>query len=696
MALTPPRGIGGSYGTATGRVYRPPVRPAPGPAPRTVVPIVSAASPAEAAFQGRTPEEILALAQQLAGIAEQPSRDAIARGQAQAGSLYNAQVTRTRALSSALDQIFAGVNVAKPYEQSAKTTEAFGRGYAHGLQLAMKGSASEANDLMTRLAGAPEAQKIDSGKASDAADVLAAVGGGIPAEAFRQEGSAWQSGFGRFPQQTDAQKLLEELTAKSQLSQLTQGFADQLGDLAKQNPLVVAQYLDELYGMERQDKQDFQATEDAKKQQAMSLYDAGLITQRSLATSLSLPNPGSYANKTKGELTPVEPKFQTVGDTLLEINPQTGKTSIVYQAPQEAAALKALQHVTIGGKAYTFDPNSGRYYDPATGKLAAPKGAPKQPSTRLSFQNIGGHRVAVDPYTGKPVIDYGPTATAKTAKAKPLSVGQRQRGVELADRAFNGYYTLPGSDEPLSTAQLRQLMKQQGVDHPADLVDDDVAVFQKLTYQEALQRLLSLYWTGYLAEAQRQLNQHWTRNAPGARVTGGQILMPWEKKGQGRPLVPIQQRQGKAPAAAETAARNTTGGKVPNGPAAQYIVNEARQWIGTPYSWGGGTPAGPSYGTGRGAKTKGFDCSAFVQFLYAKEGVSLPRTTYDQIKVGRPVLGAPLQAGDILFFGTPSDPHHEGMYIGDGKFIEAPYTGSSVRVSSLSSRSDLVAARRVL
>jgi cell wall-associated NlpC family hydrolase len=45
---------------------------------------------------------------------------------------------------------------------------------------------------------------------------------------------------------------------------------------------------------------------------------------------------------------------------------------------------------------------------------------------------------------------------------------------------------------------------------------------------------------------------------------------------------------------------------------AEPIVQLARKWIGTPYSWGGGSPTGPTLGTGRGAHTKGFDCSAFA------------------------------------------------------------------------------------
>lgn len=127
-------------------------------------------------------------------------------------------------------------------------------------------------------------------------------------------------------------------------------------------------------------------------------------------------------------------------------------------------------------------------------------------------------------------------------------------------------------------------------------------------------------------------------------------------------------------------------------------VQSAKEYIGTPYSWGGGGPGGPSKGIGRGASTKGFDCSALLQYAWAKQGVHIPRTTYEQYKTGVPVAQQNLQPGDAIFFrGSDAKdglPGHVGMYLGNGKFIEAPHTGATVRISDLSSRSDYVGARR--
>lgn len=121
------------------------------------------------------------------------------------------------------------------------------------------------------------------------------------------------------------------------------------------------------------------------------------------------------------------------------------------------------------------------------------------------------------------------------------------------------------------------------------------------------------------------------------------------------------------------------------------VVNAAKRWLGTPYSWGGGTPGGPSRGFAQGANTVGFDCSSLVQNAWAKAGVKLPRTTYEQIKVGQGISTkdpSAWQPGDLMFPSTG----HVQMYIGNGKVIEAPRTGGHVQVVPV--RNKYIAVRR--
>jgi cell wall-associated NlpC family hydrolase len=117
----------------------------------------------------------------------------------------------------------------------------------------------------------------------------------------------------------------------------------------------------------------------------------------------------------------------------------------------------------------------------------------------------------------------------------------------------------------------------------------------------------------------------------------------------------------------------------------QNVATQAAlQELGIPYSWGGGGVGGPTLGIQQGATIKGFDCSSLVQFAWAKAGVTLPRTSQQQMKVGQPVPNLnQAVAGDLLF----PHPGHVMLYIGNGQAVESPHTGDVVHVVSVAGRS---------
>lgn len=122
-----------------------------------------------------------------------------------------------------------------------------------------------------------------------------------------------------------------------------------------------------------------------------------------------------------------------------------------------------------------------------------------------------------------------------------------------------------------------------------------------------------------------------------------------------------------------------------DGSAGANAVAAGMAYLGTPYSWGGGTVNGPSTGFGSGAGVVGFDCSSLAQFVWAKSGVTLPRVTDAQAAATPHVPpGAQLIAGDLLFFHSPGDPagiyHHVGIYDGQGNMLQAPRPGKTVEV----------------
>jgi len=105
----------------------------------------------------------------------------------------------------------------------------------------------------------------------------------------------------------------------------------------------------------------------------------------------------------------------------------------------------------------------------------------------------------------------------------------------------------------------------------------------------------------------------------------------------------------------------------------------ALQYLGVPYRWGGASPSG-------------FDCSGLVMYVYAQLGISLPHYTVAQWNATQPISQSEMQPGDLVFFNSLG---HVGIYIGGGRFVDAPHTGSVVRVDSISGFGGFDGARRV-
>ena len=102
--------------------------------------------------------------------------------------------------------------------------------------------------------------------------------------------------------------------------------------------------------------------------------------------------------------------------------------------------------------------------------------------------------------------------------------------------------------------------------------------------------------------------------------------------------------------------------------------------LGVPYSWGGGNANGPSRGIDQGANTVGFDCSGLMLYAFAGVGIKLDHYSGSQYNAGRKVPSSQMRRGDLIFYG-PNASQHESMYLGDGMMLEAPYTGSVVKIS---------------
>ena len=123
------------------------------------------------------------------------------------------------------------------------------------------------------------------------------------------------------------------------------------------------------------------------------------------------------------------------------------------------------------------------------------------------------------------------------------------------------------------------------------------------------------------------------------------------------PAVASAQPDRRAPARAS--AKRTLGER-----AAALAVRE----VGVPYRWGGTSPAG------------GFDCSGLVYWAYGRLGLDLPPSSYALYDQGRPVKRSRMKPGDLLFFYGLG---HVGIYVGRGRMVHAPHSGTRVQVVRL-------------
>jgi cell wall-associated NlpC family hydrolase len=123
---------------------------------------------------------------------------------------------------------------------------------------------------------------------------------------------------------------------------------------------------------------------------------------------------------------------------------------------------------------------------------------------------------------------------------------------------------------------------------------------------------------------------------------------------------------------------------------ANDVLFRAIGLVGTPYHWGGNTPAG------------GFDCSGLVDYIYRMAtGIKLPRTSHEMASVhGEKVRRmTQLASGDLVFFDIDGGISHVGVYVGKGRFVHAPNSGGTVRLDDIDGpywRQHFAYARRVL
>jgi cell wall-associated NlpC family hydrolase len=124
---------------------------------------------------------------------------------------------------------------------------------------------------------------------------------------------------------------------------------------------------------------------------------------------------------------------------------------------------------------------------------------------------------------------------------------------------------------------------------------------------------------------------------------------------------------------------------------APRVIATAEDYLGIRYKWGGNTP------------NEGFDCSGYVKYVFARQGIQLPRTSREQARAGERVAArvASLRQGDLMLFAERSTISHVAIYAGGGRIIHSSSSGGGVRYDDLNTRrgqwyvQHMVAARRL-
>lgn len=190
-----------------------------------------------------------------------------------------------------------------------------------------------------------------------------------------------------------------------------------------------------------------------------------------------------------------------------------------------------------------------------------------------------------------------------------------------------------------------------------------------------------------LVTAQQQLTTLVGERAAAERADAAKVAAAAPARGASPAPAPAPAQPSRpAPAPAPGAGDQGTAGPG-SASKAQIAIDAGMAYLGTPYAWGGGGRRGPGPGQDPDLGIIGFDCSGLTQYAYGQAGVSISRNSRAQYSESPKVDRQDLQPGDLVFWatqpGNPSTIHHVAIYLGGDRILEAPESGSVVRVTAM-------------
>ena len=268
-------------------------------------------------------------------------------------------------------------------------------------------------------------------------------------------------------------------------------------------------------------------------------------------------------------------------------------------------------------------------------------------------------------------------------------LNEKEQALKNAEeKLHNEYAQLQKSQTELASEQQKiaedkKAIEQELADAKNTLQNQQAQYAEQLA-EEARQRAIAQQQ----AEQARQLAQQQAQQPSKQQPAKQQTQQPAQQVQKPAQLAkqPVKQQM---PVKEQTPVSSTPAKSAPptvaappaNSGSASAIIAYAKQFLGTPYVWGGTTPSG-------------FDCSGFTSYVFRNAaGINLPRVSRDQQNVGTRISPSDVQPGDLVFRGNPA--YHVGIYIGGGQYIHAPQTGDVVKIAAYNP-SKFSSAARVL
>jgi peptidoglycan DL-endopeptidase CwlO len=260
-------------------------------------------------------------------------------------------------------------------------------------------------------------------------------------------------------------------------------------------------------------------------------------------------------------------------------------------------------------------------------------------------------------------------------QARASTAQFRDRVDELVSAAFQG-------------ARLNQLSAMLVADNPQQFLDQMTALdLLAADHKQATDGLAGALSQAEVSREQAEAARQRAQQATDAAAKVAQEVQQ-RKRDLETQINQVRQALNRLSGAERSALRrvNDDGDYIGPPGAANDALQAALSRRGSEYQWGA---AGPSE----------FDCSGLTMWAYARAGISLPHSSREQYKLGKPVSQSELQPGDLLFYddgtGNPARIHHVGMYVGDGKMVDAPTEGQLVDVRSMRGDGHYIGARRI-